>query len=63
VLGPVEEQTGLGCVEGQLLVGEVADEVLGLPQGGGIGVGGVFAGAPVGGPEWGKQSLAEAAST
>ena len=62
MLEAVEEQAGLGRIEGQLLIAEVADQVLGLAERGGVGVGGVLAGTPVGGPERAEQSLYEAAT-
>jgi hypothetical protein len=56
VLGEIEGEPAAGEVEGLLEVGEVAGEVLTLAQRGGVGVGGVLAAAPVGGPQGSERA-------
>ena len=58
----MKSRPGLGRIEGQLLIAEVAGEVLGLAERGGVGVGCVLTGTPVGGPERAEQSLDEDAT-
>ena len=49
-------------VEGQLVVGEVAGQILGEAEARRVGIGGVLAVAPVGGPERAQQRLRAAAA-
>ena len=57
-----EQEAAVRLVEGQLVVGEVAGQVLGEAETRRIGVGGVLAMAPVGGPERAQQRLGAAAT-
>jgi len=63
VSGGLEDQPRLRGIEGLLEIAEVASEVLGLPERGGVGISGVLARAPVSRPERREELLGDAAAS